>query len=83
MNEQVKLAKARTDLANQRTLLAYMRTGLAFFVAAVGLPKLYSGVLVTVVSVLLGLIGLFFVMAGLQVYRTHRVRPRRRSNAPR
>lgn len=79
MNEQVKLAQARTDLANQRTLLAYMRTGLAFFVAAVGLPKLYSGVLVIIASILLGLLGLIFVVAGLRVYRTYQGRRQRRS----
>ncbi|MEC4986328.1 MAG: DUF202 domain-containing protein, partial [Oscillatoria sp. PMC 1076.18] len=72
MNEQVKLAQDRTDLANQRTLLAYMRTGLAFFIAAAGLPKLYEGVLVAIISVLLGTIGLSFILVGIYVYRTYK-----------
>ena len=77
MNEQVKLAQIRTDLANQRTLLAYMRTGLAFFIAAAGLPRLYSGVLVLIISMILGLIGSLFIIAGIHVYRTYQGKKRR------
>jgi putative membrane protein len=77
MNQQVKLAQDRTHLANQRTLLAYMRTGLAFFIAAAGLPKLYGGVWVIIISVLLGLVGFFFIIAGIRVYRIYRGRKRR------
>lgn len=72
MNEQVKLAIIRTDLANQRTVLAYLRTALAFFIAAAGLPKLYTGFLVVIISGVLGLIGLGFAVAGIQVYRSYK-----------
>ncbi|MBZ8181427.1 MAG: DUF202 domain-containing protein [Oscillatoria sp. PMC 1051.18] len=77
MDDRVKLAQARTDLANQRTLLAYLRTGLAFFIAAAGLPKLYGGILVVIISFLLGFIGLLFIVVGIYVYQRYKEKRRR------
>ncbi|MCM1983235.1 DUF202 domain-containing protein [Lyngbya confervoides] len=69
--QQVALAKARTDLANQRTLLAYCRTALSFFISAAALAKVYAGLFTFILCGALGLTGVIFVVAGIRVYRTY------------